>query len=146
MMTGSSPKNAYLASSKATRASLGHAGNGKPLQFDWSISAVRSRPSRLNVEFDPRSPGAISFFVMTPSIRTFGDPFTVATRMQRMNNSGNPPVSKNSNCNGDPLSTLNVSLKPLGSRSFTVTSTSTRASSTLEGTGSAITGPIIRVN
>ena len=70
MMTGISPKNAYLASSSATRASLGQAGKGKPLQFTWSISAVRSLPKRLSVEPDPLSPGEISFCVITPSIST----------------------------------------------------------------------------
>ena len=33
-LSGTTPKTAYLASISATRASAGHAGKGKPLQFD----------------------------------------------------------------------------------------------------------------
>ena len=57
MISGIMPKSAYLASRCATRASRGQAGNGKPLQSDWSISAVRSLPVMVSVEFDPLSPG-----------------------------------------------------------------------------------------
>ena len=50
------------------RASAGIAGNGNPLSFDWSISAVRSLPISVSVELDPLSPGAMLLSVITPSI------------------------------------------------------------------------------
>ena len=59
MISGMTPKIAYFSSSSATRASAGQAGKGKPLQFDWFISAVRSLPVIVSVELEPLSPGEI---------------------------------------------------------------------------------------
>ena len=70
MTSGMTPKNAYLASSSATRASGGHGREGKAAPVDWSISAVRSLPVMVSVELEPLSPGEIWLLVMTPSIST----------------------------------------------------------------------------
>src|SRR5208337_3740093 len=143
MMSGMTPKKAYLASNIATRASRGQAGNGKPLGSDWSISAVRSRPVIVSVEFEPLSPGEIWLFVMTPSISTLATPLTVATMTQRMKRSGIPPVSKNRICNGDCLSMLNTSWKPLSPTSSIFPSTDASASMTARGGVIGTIGPII---
>src|ERR1700733_1795614 len=110
------------------------------------MSAVRSRPSSVRVESEPLSPGAISFWVMTPSISTLAWPLTVATRMHRMKRSGSPPLMRKMIFSGDCLSIEKVSLNPLGSMSCVVTSTSARHSSTDEGTGEATNGPIMSVS
>ena len=146
MTRGMTPKSAYLASSRATRASGGRAGKGKPLQSDWSISAVRSLPVMVRVEFEPLSPGEIWLLVITPSISTLATPLTVATRTTRMKSSGMPPVSRKRICSGDCLSMLKVSWKPLWPTSSVLTSTSASASSTARGTVSGTTGPIISVS
>ena len=143
---GMMPKKAYLAKSSATLASRGQAGKGNPLQLDCPISTLRSLPNKVSVEFDPLSPGAMVFLVITPSISTLDTPFTVATRMQRINKSGNPPVSRNISCSGEFLSTLKTSWKPLWPTSSILTSTEASDSSTTLGTGTAIIGPIISVS
>ena len=96
------------------------AGKGNPLQFDWSISAVRSLPISVSVELEPLSPGAMWLLVITPSISTLAIPLTTTAITTRMNSSGMPPVSRNRICSGDCLSMLNVSLKPLWPTSSTL--------------------------
>src|SRR5208283_833648 len=146
MISGTTPKTAYLSSSRATRPSAGMAGKGNPLQFDWFIRAVRSSPVIVSVESEPLSPGAISFFVITPSISTFATPLTVATSTTRMKRSGKPPVSRKRICSGDCLSMLKVNWNPLVPTSFTVTSASASASITARGGVSGKIGPIIRLS
>ena len=76
MMSGTTPNIPYLASSSATRASAGQAGNGKPLQSDWFISAVRSWPWSVRVEFEPLSPGAMT---LSNPFNSYGGSTTIAT-------------------------------------------------------------------
>ncbi len=109
MTSGMTPNIEYFASSASTRTSAGHAGNGKPLQFDWFISALRSSPVMVSVELEPLSPGAMWLLVITPSISTLAVPLIVATSTTRMNSSGMPPVSRNMICSGDCLSMMKVS-------------------------------------
>ena len=123
------------------RASAGMAGNGNPLGLDWSISAVRSLPINVSVEFEPLSPGAMLFSVMTPSMSTLVEPLTTTAITTRMNNSGMPPVSRNRICSGDCLSMLKVSLKPLWPTSTIFTSTSANASITSRGGVRGMNGP-----
>src|SRR5579863_4117754 len=110
------------------------------------MSAVRSVPVSVSVQLAPLSPGVIRLLVITPSMSTLADPFTVATRMQRMNRSGRPPVRRKRIWSGDCLSIMKVSSKPLWPTSTMCTSTDARHSSTLDGTGVASTGPIINVS
>ena len=69
-------------------------------------------------------------------------PLTTTTITTRMNSSGMPPVSRNRICNGDCLSMLKVSLKPLWPTSTTFTSTSASASITARGGVSGMIGPM----
>src|SRR5271157_3042277 len=146
MIIGMTPNIAYLASRRATRASAGHAGKGKPLQFDWFMRQVRSSPVTVTVELEPLSPGAMWLFVTTPSISTFATPLTVATRTTRMKIPGTAPVSVIRICVEVFLSTLNVSWNPLVPTSSTVTSTSASASSMALGTATGMNGPIMRLS
>src|SRR5215469_5380054 len=143
---GITPKMAYFSSISAMRASAGMAGKGNPLSFDWSISAVKSLPIKVRVEFEPLSPGAMWFSVMTPSINTLVEPFTTTAITTRMNNMGMPPVSRNKIFKGDCLSMLKVSLKPDWPTSTVFTSTSVNASITSRGGVRGMMGPMKRRN
>src|SRR5215217_6302706 len=81
---------------------------------------------------------------MTPSTRTVGVPPTVTVRMTRRNNSGAPPVMRNSVCRGDLLLSPNVSWNTVGPVSLVVTSTLASESITTCGAGTGTTGPIIK--
>ena len=87
--SGMIPNAAYFAHSSATRASIGIAGNGRPLKSCMSITLVRSSPVTVTVPGEPRLPACTSTFVITPSNSGCGVPFSVTISSTR---SGGVPI------------------------------------------------------
>jgi hypothetical protein len=148
MGSGMIPNATYFAKMKATRASMGIAGYGRPSSSTKSISALRSTPEMLKVEKrEPAPPGVTLWFVTTPSMRTSGMPLIVATRITRMNGTIPPPASKKIVCSGESFESEKSSLNALCAPSSdeTVISTLCSASSATCGTGTGMTGPASRV-
>src|SRR3954470_2276507 len=98
----------------------------------------------VRVDGPPFSPGASSWFVITPSISTSGVPFTVATMTTRIRGMDPPPARRKRVCSGELLESEKESSKPLAvSPALVITCTRTSASSTTCGTGTGTAGPII---
>src|SRR6185295_10949500 len=74
---GTIPKAAYLARISATRAATGIAGYGILISIT-SISALKSSPVTVRVDWPASLLGETSCLVITPSIKTRGSPFIVA--------------------------------------------------------------------
>src|SRR5437763_623515 len=84
-----------------------------PLKSMRPMTAVRSLPFRVSVLIPPGPPGEISWWVMTPSMRTSGVPPTVATMTQRRMGGSAPPVSKKIVWSGERFETWNCNSNPL---------------------------------
>src|SRR5438445_1216363 len=106
-----------------------------------------SWPLTVSVEWLASLPGAMCWSVMKPSISTSGVPLIVAMRITRTSGIGEPPLIRKSVWSGELLLSVNDNSKTLGvaGPEFEVTLTLVSASRITWGTGTATTGPIIKV-
>src|SRR5262245_54161632 len=147
--TGMSPNIAYLAQSRATRATMGIAGNGSPLQSIVSMTRVRSSPVTVTVPDPPPLPAWTSMWVATPSKSGWGVPSRVTT--SRIRSGGVtvdtlfPAAMRKIVLSADFAENWNVSWKPLGLPAAVVTWTWSSASMTTRGAGIGTIGPMRRV-
>ncbi len=148
--SGMIPNGAYFAHSSATRASIGIAGNGRPLKSCMSITFVRSSPVTVTVPAEPWLPACTSTFVITPSKSGCGWPFKVTISSTRSGGVASdallPAAIRKIVLSSDLLLNWNLSWKPLAAPSDVCTSTLSSASITTRGAGSGMIGPIISVS
>src|SRR5512134_93454 len=147
--SGMIPNIAYLAQIIATRASIGMAGNGSPLQSSMSITFVRSSPVTVTVPGEPPLPAWTSTLVITPSKSGCGWPLSVTTSITR--NGGVPTevlwpaAMMKMVLSSDFDENWKLSWKPLGDPAAVVTVTLSSASMTTRGAGTGTTGPMSSV-
>src|SRR5580704_5610742 len=116
-----------------------------PLKSIRLMTAVRSLPRTVRVEFELCGPGATVVSSATPSIRTLLEPLSVATITTRRIGGIAPPARRKIVCSGDWLLSVKASSKPLMLVPDVVTVTLVSASSTISGSGTGTAGPTISV-